>query len=500
MKTGFVSVIFVALLGFALPALATVNTFYYWHLGESDPGAVASGASTNTIDSVARFTLTNTPTTNGLGVLVYPQYSTNVASAAATNAGSSLSLQFSGGQYGSAAPIRVLTNNFGVELWVNPASNTNSASLVYNGNSSTTGWGLYQMDNTFSAIYGGVTFIGSTSAPTNTWTHLALVFTNGTGTFYANGAPVGSVARLPNPVQAADIFRIAANIQGGEKFNGLMDELRIFAFAPNQFSPTDLLCFNGATNLVPQSPVVYDSYGPNFSYTNFYESAGCSYGFWQAMPFSPTASVTLDHILLPLYFYVGSTGPNQVRFTLCSDVYTNSQHQPGATIETWLLSNISVPSGQQYAAENIIPTQSIQLTAGVQYWLVGSTDNPNSTTYWGINPNNPNLIRTSAISRDQGTNWTSPDGEINAAFQVYANPIPVITGISTTNANLKLQAANGIGNYDYVTLAGTNLSQPGNSWTPVSANLLTNAGPFTISLPNSITPGVPMQFYRLRVQ
>jgi hypothetical protein len=301
-------------------------------------------------------------------------------------------------------------------------------------------------------------------------------------------------------VQSTDIYRVAANILGGEQFNGFLDELRIFAFAPNQFSPTDLLYFNGTTNLVPQSPVVYDTYGPNFSYVTFEESAGCSYGFWQAMPFSPTASVTLDHILLPLYFYVGSTGPNQVRFTLCSDVYTNSQHQPGATIETWLLSNISVPPGQQYAPETIVPTQSIQLTAGVQYWLVGSSDNPNSTTYWGINPSNPNLIRTSAVSTDQGTNWTSPDGEINAAFQVYGNPIPSITSISATNANLTLQAANGISNYDYVTLAGTNLSQPPNSWTPVSANLLTNSGPFTIFLPNSITSGSPMQFYRLRVQ
>jgi hypothetical protein len=218
------------------------------------------------------------------------------------------------------------------------------------------------------------------------------------------------------------------------------------------------------------------------------------------MPFSPSASVTLDHILVPVYFWLGSTGPNQVRFTLYSDVYTNSQHQPGATIETWLLSNISVPPGQEYAPESLIPTQSLKLTAGVQYWLVGSTDNPNSTTYWGINPLNPDLIRTAAISTDQGTNWTSPDGEINAAFQVYATIAPVITSISATNANLTLQAANGFGYYDYVTLAGTNLSQPLNSWTPVSANLITNAGPFTISLPNSITPGLPMQFYRLRVQ
>lgn len=64
MKKGFVSIFLLAGLGFALPGFATVNTFYYWHLGESDPGAAAARACTNTIDSVARFTLTNTPTTN----------------------------------------------------------------------------------------------------------------------------------------------------------------------------------------------------------------------------------------------------------------------------------------------------------------------------------------------------------------------------------------------------------------------------------------------------
>jgi hypothetical protein len=341
MKKGFLLFLLLAVLGIALPSDATVNTFYYWHMGESDAGAIASGASTNTIDSVVRFILTNTPTTNGLNSLVYPQYSTNVAPLAATNAGSSLSLQYLGGQYGSAAPIRVLTNNFGVEVWVNPSSNNNTASLVYDGNSSTTGWGLYQFGNSFGAIYGGLGYIGYAAAPTNTWTHLALVFSDGIGTFYANGVPVSSQAGLPNPLQSADIFRIAANIQGGENFNGLLDELRIFAFAPNQFSPTDLLYFNGATNLLPASPLIFDTFGPNFTYATINESAGCSLSDWQAMPFSSSANETLDHILVPVYYWLGSTGPNEIRFTLCSDFYTGSQHQPGTPIETWLLTNIN---------------------------------------------------------------------------------------------------------------------------------------------------------------
>jgi hypothetical protein len=190
-----------------------------------------------------------------------------------------------------------------------------------------------------------------------------------------------------------------------------------------------------------------------------------------------------------------------MRFTLTSDVYTNSQHQPGATIETWVLSNLSPPGGgQQYFPETMFPTRPIQLTAGVQYWLVGSSDDPNSISYWGINSGNPNLIRTTAVSEDQGATWISPDGEINAAFRVYANIIPVITSIAATNVNVTLQAARGISGYDYVTLMGTNLNEPLPSWLPLSANLLTNGGPFTVSLTNLISGGSPHQFYLLRIQ
>lgn len=490
-----------ALLGATLPVFATVNTFYYWHMGESDPGSVNLGVCSNTVDSVAHFTLTNAPTTNSFSALVYPVYSTNVAFAAATNSGSDLSLEYLGGQYASAAPLRVLANNFGVEFWVNPFNNTNTASLVYNGNSSLSGWGLYQFGSTYAAIYGGSTIFGSAPVLTNTWTHLALVVSNGVGFFFANGVISGSSAATPNPVQSSDVFRVAANSQGGEHFNGLLDELRVFAFAPSQFSSTDLLFFNGATNLVPAPPVVYDTYGTNFSYSDFEESAGCSVGFWQADPFSVGSSVVLDHILVPVYFWPGSTGPNQMRFTLTSDVYTNSQHQPGATIETWVLSNLSPPGGgQQYFPETMFPTRPIQLIAGVQYWLVGSSDDPNSISYWGINSSNPNLIRTTAVSEDQGATWISPDGEINAAFRVYANIIPVITSIAATNVNVTLQAARGISGYDYVTLMGTNLSEPLSSWLLLSANLLTNGGSFTVSLTNLISGGSRQHFYLLRIQ
>lgn len=487
-----------AVLSSSLPAFATVNTFYYWHMGESDPGATNSALCSHTIDSVVGLALTNTPSVQGPPY--YPIYSTNVSPIAQTNSGSDLSIQYVGGQYGSAAPIRELTDNFGVELWVEPFSNTNTACLVYNGNSSSSGWGLYQFnDGTFRAIFGGLSIFGYAPALTNVWTHLALVVTNGVGTFYANGVASGFYNAAFNPVEPSDLLRLAANILGGEDYNGLMDELRVFTFAPNQFSPSDLLYFNGATNLVSGTPVVYDTYGPNFSYSTFDESAGCSTGYWQAMPFSPVVNATLDHILVPVYFWPGSTGPNQMRFTLTSDVYTNSQHQPGATIETWLLSNLSTPSeGHQYYPETMVPTQPIKLTSGVQYWLVGSSDNPSSTSYWGINTANPNLLRTAAVSEDQGTNWISPDGEINASFQVYGNVIPVITGISATNSSVTILATNGIAGYDYVTLVGTNLSEPLNAWTPLNANLLVNYGSFTNSLPNVLN-GRP-QFYRLRIQ
>ena len=95
--------------------------------------------------------------------------------------------------YGTTAAISSLTNNFGIECWVNPNGTTGSQCLAYNGDPTASGWGLYLTNGTYRGLLGNAAFVGSAAATAGVWTHLALVIDNGTATFYVNGAAVGEL-------------------------------------------------------------------------------------------------------------------------------------------------------------------------------------------------------------------------------------------------------------------------------------------------------------------
>lgn len=71
------------------------------------------------------------------------------------------------------------------------------------------------------------------------WTHLALVRDNGIATFYVNGVSAGTSANTP--VTPTGGFTIDAYTSTGSDFDGLIDEVRLFTFSPDQFSTSDLL-------------------------------------------------------------------------------------------------------------------------------------------------------------------------------------------------------------------------------------------------------------------
>src|SRR5690348_15248714 len=72
-----------------MPGHAAINVVSYWHLGESDRGAVVSAAATNATDSVGA---------NNLAVQGSARYSNDVAPTAVGYAGSSLSVNFTNGR------------------------------------------------------------------------------------------------------------------------------------------------------------------------------------------------------------------------------------------------------------------------------------------------------------------------------------------------------------------------------------------------------------------
>jgi hypothetical protein len=227
-------------LGFCLPTSAVVTNLVWYRLGENDPGAALGVAATNT------FNLLSSTSLKGLGGPLY----TNAVSADASNdVGSTLAVEFSGSsQYFTNAAIMSLTNNFGIEAWVNPNSISGGTRIIaYNGNTSTNGWGIYQSGSNFFGILGGKAVqIGATTgtAMVGTWTHVALVRSSGTAALFINGVLSGSATNIsplsPGKTDAFAIGAIPQALSAGD-FNGRIDEVRIFFFSNGLFRASDLL-------------------------------------------------------------------------------------------------------------------------------------------------------------------------------------------------------------------------------------------------------------------
>jgi Concanavalin A-like lectin/glucanases superfamily len=220
-----------------IPVQATVTTVDYWRMGENDPSDTP-GFATTTTDPVGG---------NTIALSGGPFYATVNSSTATADASSSSCMQFFTGTYGLAPLIPGLTNNFGVEFWVNPSATPSSACLVYNGNSGSSGWGIYQNGSTYKGLLGGNAFVGLATATAGTWVHLALVVSNGTAMLFANGTLAGPTASaVANPATGANIgFAANPNNTSQDQFGGYLDEVRVFTFVPGQFSTNDFLLYGG---------------------------------------------------------------------------------------------------------------------------------------------------------------------------------------------------------------------------------------------------------------
>lgn len=214
-------------------AHANVTNVVWYRLGENDPGAAPGATPTNTIDLVA---------SNNLTFSNAAFYSSDIAPSAVTAVHSSLSVNLTNSAYAYHSPVTTVVDNFGIECWVKPAGTSGGQVIAYNGNTATGGWGLLiNNSSTYQALYGGKILFGTNAAVPNVWTHLALVRNSGMATFYVNG--IATITSPVTPAVPASNFAIGAPPQSptSEFYTGLIDEVRVFTFAPGQFSTNDLL-------------------------------------------------------------------------------------------------------------------------------------------------------------------------------------------------------------------------------------------------------------------
>jgi len=290
------AIIFVVLVGMSLLAgapksSAAVIVQNWYRLGENDAAAVpGQPVDPNSKDQAGAIDLFPAGT---------PVYSADVLGGAAPQTASRLAAHFDGAsQCLSNHVLTVRTDNFVLEAWVKPEIIDGSTHcLVYNGNTASSGWGLYMSGSAYVALFGGRAIFGSAAgaASTNAWTHLALVRDSGTATLYVNGAPVRTATN--SPASATDAFGIGWNPTAlpGEHFRGLVDEVRLATFAAGQFSTNDLLWNNPL-----MAANANDGYSPQFDgplvniYTAALQPDGklVAAGTFESVDFQPAMNVT----------------------------------------------------------------------------------------------------------------------------------------------------------------------------------------------------------------
>lgn len=139
----------------------------------------------------------------------------------------------------SSHPLTTKTDNITMETWVKADSISSAATnirIMYNGNSSTSGYGIYLSGaNKYPCILmGSVAFIGMQvpeTIKTGVWYHLAAVRDNGIWKLYINGVEKVLNSNTLAPNLPTDSFSIGNNKLVPESFNGCFDEVRFWSVA-----------------------------------------------------------------------------------------------------------------------------------------------------------------------------------------------------------------------------------------------------------------------------
>ncbi len=139
--------------------------------------------------------------------------------------------------------------------WEGPNIVSSPQAILYNGNSGTSGYGIYLFNNgNIFILAGGIAVIDTniTLTPDNTWHHLAARREGGTWTIFFDGEQqvvTANSAAIPN-IPAGDLT-IGGNNLIQEPFNGLIDDVRIYDNALPSSAIAALFAGHGSAASVP---------------------------------------------------------------------------------------------------------------------------------------------------------------------------------------------------------------------------------------------------------
>jgi len=129
-----------------------------------------------------------------------------------------------------------LTTGMTIEAWVRPSTSggTNWQTAVVKEQTGNLAYGIYENTNQgkpeAEVFVGGATHAvnGTSALPAGTWSHLAATYDGSTIKLYVNGAVVSQVAASGSIITSTAPLRIGGNNIWGERFTGLIDEVRVY--------------------------------------------------------------------------------------------------------------------------------------------------------------------------------------------------------------------------------------------------------------------------------
>lgn len=133
------------------------------------------------------------------------------------------------------APIVALTavDELTFEAWVRWDGDPALQAVLYNGDSSRSGYGLYVQSGKPRVLVGGKGWFVCTTCAlvAGAWTHLAAVRSGATWSIFVNGQLAQSTTNALVPAVPSGIFSVGAGPDGADRLIGAIDEVRLWAIA-----------------------------------------------------------------------------------------------------------------------------------------------------------------------------------------------------------------------------------------------------------------------------